>query len=209
MDNNKDFFKRYSTYRVGTVRDTFQNIKDQIDDLVNQKKIEVGYSQGTSLDKAFHNFTIFPTDGSTPFKIYDYKFQYDPGDNVDTEYNFSLGGIEEGSLESARNLFDNVFSEINYELENSLEEMEQTYMKKWKQFLNEDKQPDFDAIENYIKKETMKGDQGRQIVNFGLENYMDSLKNDFRLGQGDEFKTYTMDDYVEDFNNYVADKMDS
>ena len=83
------------------------------------------------------------------------------------------------------------------------------FMTEWKNFLNEDKQPDFDAIENYIKKETMKGDQGRQIVNFGLENYMDSLKNDFRLGQDDEFKTYTMDDYVEDFNNFVADKMDS
>ena len=203
---NKDFFERNPTYRVGTVRDTFQNIKDQIDDLVNQKKIEVGYSQGTSLDKAFHNFEIFPTDGSTPFEIYDYKFQYDPGDNVDTEYNFSLGGTEEGSLESAYNLFDNVFGEINYELKNSLEEM---YMTKWKQFLNEDKQVDFKAIEDYIKKETMKGDQGRQTVNFALENYMDSLKADFERGEDDEFKNYTMDDYVEDFNNYVADKMDS
>ena len=85
------------------------------------------------------------------------------------------------------------------------------YMTEWKNFLNEDKQPDFDAIENYIEDKIKGSDpeQGRQIVNFGLENYMDSLKNDFRLGQGDEFKTYTMDDYVEDFNNYVADKMDS
>ena len=55
----------------------------------------------------------------------------------------------------------------------------------------------------------MNGDQGRQTVNFALENYMDSLKADFERGEDDEFKNYTMDDYVEDFNNYVADKMDS
>ncbi len=83
------------------------------------------------------------------------------------------------------------------------------YMTKWKQFLNEDKQVDFKAIKDYIEKETMKGDQGRQTVNFALDNYMDSLEADFERGEDDEFKTYTMDDYVEDFNNYVADKMDS
>jgi len=74
------------------------------------------------------------------------------------------------------------------------------YMTEWKNFLNEDKQPDFDAIKNYIEKE--KG-------SYGLDAYMGSLKSDFDQGRGDEFKTYTMDDYVEDFNNYVADKMDS
>ena len=189
MNDNKDFFRRNSTYRVGTVRDTFQNIKDQIDDLVNQKKIEVGYRQGTPLvDKAFHTFDIFPTDGSTPFSIYDYKFQDDPGENVDTEYNFSLGGTEEGSLESAYNLFDNVFGEINYELKNSLEEM---YMTKWKQFLNEDKEIDSAAIDNL------------------WAIYVKSLVNDIKINGVGDYVNFNEYNFIEDFNNWVEDKMDS
>ena len=46
------------------------------------------------------------------------------------------------------------------------------------------------------------------MVNFGLDAYMDSLKNDFRLGRGDDYIDYEMDDFVEDFENYIADKMD-
>jgi hypothetical protein len=47
------------------------------------------------------------------------------------------------------------------------------------------------------------------MVNFGLDAYMDSLKRDFAQGRGDDYIDYEMDDYVEDFENYVADKMDS
>ena len=198
MNDNKDFFRRNSTYRVGTVRDTFQNIKDQIDDLVNQKKIEVGYRQGTPLvDKAFHTFDIFPTDGSTPFSIYDYKFQDDPGENVDTEYNFSLGGTEEGSLESAYNLFDNVFGEINYELKNSLEEM---YMTKWKQFLNEESDLDKVMSQAFFKLQ----DEPKELLSL----YKDSLANDIRLKGRDAYADYSIEDFIEDYENYIADKMD-
>jgi hypothetical protein len=37
---------------------------------------------------------------------------------------------------------------------------------------------------------------------------MDSLKNSFRLNKND-YADYEMNDYIEDFDNYVADKMDS
>ena len=62
----------------------------------------------------------------------------------------------------------------------------------------------------YIEKETT-GDAegGEQLVNCGLDAYMDSLKRDFAQGRGDDYIDYEMDDYVEDFENYVADKMDS
>jgi hypothetical protein len=88
--------------------------------------------------------------------------------------------------------------------------MGEGYESKWAKFLNEAKKVDFDVIEKYIEKETT-GDAegGEQLVNFGLDAYMDSLKNDFRLGRGDDYIDYEMDDYVEDFENYVADKMDS
>lgn len=88
--------------------------------------------------------------------------------------------------------------------------MEEGYEAKWAKFLNEAKKVDFDVIEKYIEKETTGGDeQGRQMVNFGLDAYMDSLKRDFAQGRGDDYIDYEMDDYVEDFENYVADKMDS
>ena len=89
--------------------------------------------------------------------------------------------------------------------------MEEGYEAKWAKFLNEAKKVDFDVIEKYIEKETTGGDpeQGRQTVNFGLDAYMDSLKRDFARGRGGDYIDYEMDDYVEDFENYVADKMDS
>ena len=89
--------------------------------------------------------------------------------------------------------------------------MEEGYEAKWAKFLSEAKKVDFDVIEKYIEKETTGGDpeQGEKLVNFGLDAYMDSLKNDFRLGRGDDYIDYEMDDYVEDFENYIADKMDS
>ena len=42
---------------------------------------------------------------------------------------------------------------------------------------------------------------------FALDTYIDSLKNSFRLNKSD-YIDYEMEDYVEDFDNYVADKMD-
>ncbi len=89
--------------------------------------------------------------------------------------------------------------------------MGEGYESKWAKFLNEAKKVDFDVIEKYIEKETTGDDpkQGEQLVNFGLDAYMDSLKRDFAQGRGDDYIDYEMDDYVEDFENYVADKMDS
>ena len=90
--------------------------------------------------------------------------------------------------------------------------MEQGYEAKWAQFLSEAKKVDFDVIEKYIEKETT-GDTegGKQRVNFGLDAYMDSLKRDFEAGgaRRSGYDDYEMDDYVEDFENYIADKMDS
>ena len=84
-------------------------------------------------------------------------------------------------------------------------------MNEWKNFLNEAKQVDFEKIEKYIEKEIVEDDSelGKQTADIALDAYIDSLKNDFRLGKGDDYMDFTMDDYVEDFENYVADRMDS
>jgi len=77
------------------------------------------------------------------------------------------------------------------------------YEAKWAQFLNEAEGVDFNVVKTYIAKDkNIDGDD------FALDAYIDSLKNSFRLNKND-YIDYEMDDYVEDFENYVADKMDS
>ena len=82
--------------------------------------------------------------------------------------------------------------------------MEEGYEAKWAQFLSEAKNVNFDVIKAYIKKEKSLDDK-----DFALDAYIDSLKNSFRLGAKADYVDYEMDDYVEDFDNYVSDKMDS
>ena len=86
---------------------------------------------------------------------------------------------------------DDVMEEVGYEA-------------KWAKFLNEAKDVDFNVIRSYIKKE-----KGIDDRDFALDAYIDSLKNSFRLGAKADYVDYEMDDYVEDFDNYVSDRMDS
>jgi len=60
------------------------------------------------------------------------------------------------------------------------------YMTEWKNFLNENKE-----IDNMWAV------------------YVKSLVNDIRLNGVEDYVNFKEDDYVEDFNNFVADKMDS
>ena len=90
--------------------------------------------------------------------------------------------------------------------ENKIKEeniMEAGYEAKWAQFLNEAEGVDFNVIKKYISNE-----KGIDMDDFQLESYVESLMNAFRLDK-DDYKDYEMDDYIEDFDNYVADKMDS
>jgi hypothetical protein len=41
-----------------------------------------------------------------------------------------------------------------------------------------------------------------------LDVYIDSLKNDVRLNGAGDYYGYDSDDWEEDYNNYMADKMD-
>tara|TARA_R110002153_G_scaffold101565_1_gene237772 strand:+ start:764 stop:1429 length:666 start_codon:yes stop_codon:yes gene_type:complete len=77
------------------------------------------------------------------------------------------------------------------------------YEAKWAQFLNEAEDVDFGVIKSFIAK-----DKDIEMDDFALDAYMESIKNSFRLNK-DDYKDYEMDDFVEDFDNYVSDKMDS
>ena len=85
--------------------------------------------------------------------------------------------------------------------------MKEGYEAKWVKFLNEAQDMDFNVIRKFIQDDTKRGDQEDP----GLDAYMDSLKRDFEAGgaRRSGYDDYEMDDYVEDFENYSLDKMDS
>ena len=80
--------------------------------------------------------------------------------------------------------------------ENNIDMMEEGYEKKWEKFLNESK----------INVIAMASDALKDEPN--LQVYLDSLENDIRLNGSEDYETYTPDDWEEDFENYMADKMD-
>ena len=83
--------------------------------------------------------------------------------------------------------------------------MKEGYEAKWAKFLNEAKEMDFSVIKKFIQDDLQRGDREDPA----LDAYIESLQRDFVAGRGDAYSDYEMDDYVEDFQNYEADKMDS
>ena len=83
--------------------------------------------------------------------------------------------------------------------------MEQGYEAKWANFLNEAKEMDFSVIKRFIQDDLQRGDEKDPA----LDAYIESLQRDFAAGRDSDYSDYEMDDYVEDFQNYEADKMDS
>ena len=86
--------------------------------------------------------------------------------------------------------------------------MEQGYEAKWANFLAEAKDVDFGVIKKYIQDELKRGDSREDLE---LDTYIDSIKRDFDAGgeRRSDYDDYEMDDYVEDFENYIADKRDA
>lgn len=80
--------------------------------------------------------------------------------------------------------------------------MTETYQSKWNQFLNEEKHFEFPFEELKVLLMDNGGDE--EIV----KTYMDSLKRDMESNM-DDYLDFTTDDFIEDFENYVADKMGS
>ena len=92
--------------------------------------------------------------------------------------------------------------------ENKIEEkiMEQGYEAKWAKFLAEAKTVDFSVLKKYLQKVN---DVEEGEFDYAIDGYIESLQNSFRLGGQDEYADYEMDDFVEDFNNWFTDRMDS
>ena len=81
--------------------------------------------------------------------------------------------------------------------EKEKEEMEENYQTKWQKFLNEGDKDVVGVASSVL----------RDMPN--LDMYIDSLKNDVRLNGAEDYYGYDSDDWEEDYNNYMMDKMDS
>ena len=80
--------------------------------------------------------------------------------------------------------------------ENSKSVNNEDYNRKWNAFLNEG-EPDVVGIAKSILKD--KED---------LDVYIDSLRNDVRLNGSEDYIGYDSDDWEEDYNYFIQDKMD-
>ena len=113
--------------RIGTLKISFKDLQDKMDDLENSGKVIVRTLPGPSGDgKVNREFEVVDRDSAVPggnkqergFTVYDYKFGFDPGDedNFMNEYPFSVGGND---LKLAMELIDGV---EEYKFEESMNE---------------------------------------------------------------------------------------
>ena len=89
--------------RIGTLKISFKDLQDKMDELEDSGKVIVRTLSGPSGDgKVNREFEVVDRDSAVPggnkqergFTVYDYKFGFDPGsmDHFEEEYDFSVGG---------------------------------------------------------------------------------------------------------------------
>ena len=102
--------------RIGTLRISYRDLVDKMDQLEQSGKVIVREIPGPSGDrKTNREFEVVDRDSAVPggrkqergFTVYDYKFGFDPGsrDHFEEEYDFSVGGND---LQLAMDLIDGV-----------------------------------------------------------------------------------------------------
>ena len=79
------------------------------------------------------------------------------------------------------------------------DQVAEDYSTKWKNFLNEN------TVEKVMSQAMFKlQDEPKEM----LDAYKASLANDIRLNGQDAYADYSVEDFIEDYENYIADKMD-
>ena len=115
--NLSDLVKEYiGGGRIGTLKISFKDLQDKMDELENSDKVIVRTLSGPSGDgKVNREFEVVDRDSAVAggnkqergFTVYDYKFGFDPGseEHFMEEYPFSVGGND---LKLAMELIDGV-----------------------------------------------------------------------------------------------------
>ena len=110
--------------------------------------------------------------------------------------------IKGGSTKSIYTTIDQLMPELfgmGTNPENDMME-EKDYMTEWKAFLNEANDVDKVLSQAMFKLQ----DEPKEM----LSAYKASLANDIRLNGQDTYADYSVEDFIEDYENYIADKMD-
>ena len=135
----------------------------------------------------------------------DYIYIYDV-ENLEW-VNASLGGgtrrASEDLMTQLSSLDGGIFAPVGDDLgmpgDNALELEETDYITEWKKFLNEN------TVEKVMSQAMFKlQDEPKEM----LDAYKESLANDIRLNGKEQYEDYSVDDFVEDYENYIADRMD-
>jgi Zn-dependent M32 family carboxypeptidase len=91
--------------------------------------------------------------------------------------------------------FEDIINPVGDEL------MNEGWESKWDKFLNEN--VDKTKLEDFIKS-ALKDEIDSQV-----EVYLDSVRRDISRGDLDQYVEMDVDDIIEDFENYIADKLNS
>jgi len=102
-------------------------------------------------------------------------------------------------LANALQAYQGEFGDNIADLPAAPDQVAEDYSTKWKNFLNEN------TVEKVMSQAMFKlQDEPKEM----LDAYKASLANDIRLNGQDAYADYSVEDFIEDYENYIADKMD-
>ena len=102
-------------------------------------------------------------------------------------------------LANALQAYQGEFGDNMADLPATPDQVAEDYSTKWKNFLNEN------TVEKVMSQAMFKlQDEPKEM----LDAYKASLANDIRLNGQDAYADYSVEDFIEDYENYIADKMD-
>ena len=101
------------------------------------------------------------------------------------------------TFEKLEQMMPELFGMSNFEDEDDV--MEGDFVTEWKKYLNEN------TVEKVMSQAFFKlQDEPKEMV----DAYKKSLANDIRLNGKETYEDYSVEDFIEDYENYIADKMD-
>jgi len=109
--------------------------------------------------------------------------------------------VKGGSTKSMYTTIDQLMPELFGMGTNPEDDMmeEKDYMTEWKAFLNEN------TVEKVMSQAFFKlQDEPKEMV----DAYKKSLANDIRLNGQESYADFSVEDFIDDYNEYVSDKMD-
>ena len=110
--------------------------------------------------------------------------------------------IKNGGSNSTMNTLDQMMPELFGRGDMGDEDMmeEKNYMTEWKSFLNETNEVDKVMSQAFFKLQ----DEPKEMISA----YKASLANDIRLNGKEQYADFSVEDFIEDYNEYINDKMD-